>query len=113
MVVHPSVEVKAIEADALGADRDFNNVLAHFGIEPVAVHAKVGRRIAKANDTRLNRPAIGLAPHRALPSCRMVTQGERPRLRIVTIRPAPSKESSARYLALRSTPKRKERVLLR
>ena len=66
MVVHPSVEVKAVEADALGADRDFGNVLAHFGIEPIAVHAKIGRRIAEANDARLKGPAAHSAPHRAL-----------------------------------------------
>ena len=42
IVVHPSVEFKAIEADPLLADRDFGQVRAHLRVEAVAVHAEVG-----------------------------------------------------------------------
>ena len=52
IVVHPSVEFKAIEADALDADRNFGQVRAHLGVEPVAVHAEVARRVTEANDAR-------------------------------------------------------------
>jgi len=46
MVVGPGVEVKAIERDAAIADRDFGEVGTDFGVEPVAVHAQVRRRVA-------------------------------------------------------------------
>jgi hypothetical protein len=46
MVVGPGVEVKAIEGDAAIADRDFGEERAHLGIEPVAVHAQIRRRVA-------------------------------------------------------------------
>jgi len=49
MVVGPGVEVKAIEGDAAITDRDFGEERPHLGIEPVAVHAEVGRRVAVAD----------------------------------------------------------------
>jgi len=49
MVVGPGVEVKAIEGDAAIADRDFGEERADLGIEPVAVHAEVGRGVAVAD----------------------------------------------------------------
>ena len=50
MVVGPGVEVKTIEGDAAIADRDFGEERPDFGIEPVAVHAEVGRRVAVADE---------------------------------------------------------------
>ena len=66
IVVDPSVEFKAIEANALVADGDFGEVWTHLGVEPVAVHAEVGWRVAKSDDARLHGRTAG-APH-AVPS---------------------------------------------
>ena len=52
MVVHPSVEFKAIEADTLDADRDFGEIGTYLGVEPVTVHAEVVRRFTQANNPR-------------------------------------------------------------
>jgi hypothetical protein len=52
ILIEPGVEFKPIEADALPADGDFGHVRPHLGIESVAVHAEVGRRVAKAQDAR-------------------------------------------------------------
>ena len=52
MVIRPAVEVKAIEGDALASDGDLSERRAHLGVEPVAVHAEVGRRIAQADEAR-------------------------------------------------------------
>ena len=52
ILIEPGVEFKAIEADALRADGDFGEKRTHLGIEAVAVHAEVGRRVANAQDAR-------------------------------------------------------------
>jgi hypothetical protein len=102
MVVHPSVEFKAIEGDALNTDRDFSEVWTDISVEPVAVHAEVGWCVAKSDDARLHGGTFGM-PH-AVPSLvRRVTRGDRPRRRSTATRPASSKDCNARYLALRST----------
>jgi hypothetical protein len=49
MVIDPRVEVKSIERDAAVSDRDHGKDRPHFGIEPVAVHAEVARRVAVAD----------------------------------------------------------------
>ena len=53
ILVRPSVEVNAIECDALRADGNHRDVRTHVAIEAVLVHAEVLRRIAQANETRL------------------------------------------------------------
>jgi hypothetical protein len=58
MLVGPGVQVKAVEGDALRADRDLSQVRAHLGVEPIAVHAKVAGRIAQPNDAgQYHRPS--------------------------------------------------------
>jgi hypothetical protein len=52
IVIRPGIEVKAIEGDALFPDGDFNEAGAHLGIEPIAVHAEIGRRISKPYEAR-------------------------------------------------------------
>jgi hypothetical protein len=52
IVLGPLIEVKAVEGNALDADADLGHEGADFGIEPVAVHAEVVRRIAQANEPR-------------------------------------------------------------
>jgi hypothetical protein len=51
ILVRPSVEVNAVECDALRADRNHCDVRTHVAIEAVLVHAQVLRRIAQANET--------------------------------------------------------------
>ena len=52
MVIDPGVEVKPIERDAAIADRDLGEERPDLGIEPVAVHAEIGRRVPVADETR-------------------------------------------------------------
>ncbi len=49
-LIRPGIQVKAIERNALCADRDFSEVRTYFQIESVAVHAEIGRRIAEADE---------------------------------------------------------------
>jgi hypothetical protein len=53
IVVHPSVEFKAIEADPLPTYRNFGEVRPGFDVEPVAIHTKVVWGIAEADDAGL------------------------------------------------------------
>ena len=52
ILVRPSVEVNAVECDALRADGNHWDVRTHVAIEAVLVHAQVLRRIAQANEAR-------------------------------------------------------------
>ncbi|HUV20256.1 MAG TPA: hypothetical protein VMZ32_00575 [Gammaproteobacteria bacterium] len=48
-MLHPGVQFKSVEGDALFADADFNEIRPYLGVEAVAVHAQVARRIAEAD----------------------------------------------------------------
>jgi hypothetical protein len=50
IVVCPRVEFKAIEGDALHAYPDLRQRRTDLAIEAIAVHTKVGRGFAKANE---------------------------------------------------------------
>jgi hypothetical protein len=63
MVIGPGVEVKAIEGDALLADRDFSEKWAHFGVEAVSVHAEIERRVPEPDQPRL-KPRRRICSHR-------------------------------------------------
>ena len=52
ILVRPGIEVKAVKGNALGADGHLKKIRAHLGVEPVAVHAEVGRCIPKADEPR-------------------------------------------------------------
>ena len=52
MLLHPGVELKAVEGNALGANRDLGDIGAYFGVEAVSVHAQVARGVAEAQQTR-------------------------------------------------------------
>ena len=54
-MIYPGVEFKSIEGDTLFADADFNEIRPYLGIEAVAIHAEVARRIPKANQSRSGR----------------------------------------------------------
>ncbi len=51
-MIHPGVQFKAVERDALSTDRDFSEVGSDFRVEAVAVHAEVARRIPEAEEPR-------------------------------------------------------------
>lgn len=53
MLLHPGVEFKAIEGNALGANRDLGDIGAYFGVEAVSVHAQVARGVAEAQQAGL------------------------------------------------------------
>ena len=52
IVLHPGVQFKSVESDSPTTDGDFGEVGPYLGIEAIAVHAEVKRRIAKANEPR-------------------------------------------------------------
>jgi hypothetical protein len=45
--IHPGVQFKPIESDALYANRNFGEIRANLGVETVAVHAEVKGSISK------------------------------------------------------------------
>ena len=96
IVVDPSVEFKAVEADTLLANGDFGQIRPHLGVEAVAVHAEVARRITKADDPRNQGSRL-----------KMVTVGALPSLRRTETSPASSSHANPRYFALRSRPNRR------
>ena len=52
ILLDPGVQFKAIKGDALGTDRDFREFRSYLGVKPVAVHAEIERRVAKADEAR-------------------------------------------------------------
>ena len=45
-MVHPGVQIKAIEGNALFADPDFNEIRTNFSIKAVPVHPEIVGSIA-------------------------------------------------------------------
>ena len=76
------------------------------------VHTEVEGHIAEADNARLHGPGVSFVSHSVPLLSKMVTSGDRPRLRFTTISLAISSDRRARYLALRSRPKRRHNVLL-
>ena len=52
VVVHPGIEFEPIEGDALFTDGDFGKAGSYLGVEPVAIHTEVGRRIPQPQHAR-------------------------------------------------------------
>jgi len=44
-MVHPGVQIKAIESNTLFTNPDFNEMWSDFGVEAVPVHPQIERRI--------------------------------------------------------------------
>jgi hypothetical protein len=59
IVVGPGIEVKAVEGDALDADRDHGKQRADLAIEAILVHSEIGRGVAQADKTRQKRRYVG------------------------------------------------------
>ena len=53
-MVHPGIHFKAVEGDTLPANSEFGQGRAHFPVEAVAVHAQVGRGVAKSDQAGLD-----------------------------------------------------------
>jgi hypothetical protein len=51
-VVHPGIQIKPIEGDALFADADFNQIRTDFRIEAVPVHPDIEGGIAETDQAR-------------------------------------------------------------
>lgn len=54
VLVSPLIEFMSVERNALFADRNIRDMWADLGVEAVAVHAEVIRRIADSEKARLN-----------------------------------------------------------
>jgi len=50
MLLCPRVQFKPVEGNALGANRDLGEIAADFGVEAVAIHAEVSRRVAEPDE---------------------------------------------------------------
>ena len=50
-MIHPSVQFKAVERNALSTNRDFSEKRPDFGVEAVTIHAEVPWRIAETEES--------------------------------------------------------------
>jgi hypothetical protein len=50
MLLCPRVQFKSVECHALDADRNLGERTADLGVEAIAIHAEIGRRVAKADE---------------------------------------------------------------
>lgn len=57
-MIHPGVQFKSVEGDALLADTDFSQKRPYLGVEAIAIHAEIARRIAEANQSRNDRQGL-------------------------------------------------------
>jgi hypothetical protein len=53
--VGPGVQFKPVEGDALNANGDLGQEGADLGVEAIAVHAEVARRVAETEESRRDR----------------------------------------------------------
>ena len=54
ILLHPGVQFKSVEGDALFADRDLCEVGPDFSIEAISVHAEIEWRISKPDQSWSN-----------------------------------------------------------
>ena len=52
ILIHPSVQFKSVEGNALTADPNFADQWPHVCIEPVPIHAEIAGRIAQPQEAR-------------------------------------------------------------
>ena len=50
-MVHPGVQIKAIESNALFADLNFNEIRTNFSIKAVPVHAQIEGRVPQPDQS--------------------------------------------------------------
>ena len=51
-MLHPVIEFKSVEGNALFADPDFNEIRPYLGVKAVAVHTQVTGCVAEADQSR-------------------------------------------------------------
>ena len=51
-MIDPGVQFKSVEGNTLFADANFHEIRSYLGVEAVAVHAEVARRIPEADQSR-------------------------------------------------------------
>jgi hypothetical protein len=51
-LLHPGVQFKSVEGDALFADADFSQIRPYFSVEPIAIHAEILGHVAEADQSR-------------------------------------------------------------
>lgn len=51
-MVHPGIQIKSVEGDALLADTDFNQIGADLRVESVPVHPDIEGRIPQPDQAR-------------------------------------------------------------
>ena len=50
-MVHPGVQIKAVEGNALFADLNFNEIRTNFSIKAVPVHAQIEGRVPQPDQS--------------------------------------------------------------
>jgi len=50
--IHPGIQFKSVKGNALFPNRDLGQIGPYFAVEPIAVHAQVGRYIPEAYQAR-------------------------------------------------------------
>ena len=56
-MIHPGVQFKSVEGDALFTDADFGQIRPYYGVEAIAIHAEVARGVAQPDEAWLEGPA--------------------------------------------------------
>ena len=51
-MLHPGIEFKSVEGDALPPDANFHQIRPYLGVETITVHAEVAGRVPEANQSR-------------------------------------------------------------
>jgi len=49
ILLHPGVQFKSVESDALFANRNLGDIWSHLYVEPVAIHSKIEGGIPQAD----------------------------------------------------------------
>lgn len=77
VLISPLVEFMPVECNALFADWYIRDMWSNLGVEPVAIHAEVIRRIADSEKARFNVCHNGGDIRRALAACRRIHWSDR------------------------------------
>jgi hypothetical protein len=57
-LIHPGIQFKAIEGNALFPDANFNEIRPYLGVKAVSVHAQIGGRVPEADQSWGNRAGL-------------------------------------------------------
>ena len=106
-MIDPRIEFKPIESNPLHADADLGERAAHLGVEAVAIHAEIARRVAKADQARQERGAVAHVCHLRTLRWWGMTSNADPRLvRVARMRWNASLFTASRAVPCRGMPNR-------